>query len=134
MYEKLIECLEFVRDNWEDIAKIQSTQYFREFLIRSGHWDYTSAYCIYLSVGLCGNFFDDYVDSDIKKEMFIDFKEQCPEHASSKRALWFYPVKSKQSKKGAKWDYNNMFNFARNPHRLALLNFAIQYLKDLNVA
>ena len=133
MYDKLIERLEFVRDNWDAIAKLKNTADYREFLIMSGHWNYTSALGIYLCQGLCCNFLDDYFDSDTKKDMFLDFKEQCPEHAA-RRSEWYFPVKARHSKKGAKWDYNNTSNFARNPHRLALLNFAIQYIKDLNLA
>lgn len=129
MYDKLIERLEFVRDNWEAIAKLESNADYHEFLIRSGHWNYTSALGMCLSAGLCSNLLGDYLDLDIRKAMLLDFKEQCPEHASSKRAAWFYPVKARHSKKGAQWDYDNMSNFARNPHRLELVNFAIQYLK-----
>ena len=133
MYDKLIERLEFVRDNWDAIAKLKSTADYRSFLCNSGYWNYTSSCGMYLCVGLCGNFLNDYLDSDITKAMFLDFKEQCPEHAA-RRSEWYFPVKARYSKKGPKWDYYNMSNFARNPHRLALLNFAIQYLKDLNVA
>lgn len=134
MYDKLIERLEFARDNWDAIAKLKSNAEYQEFLCNSGYWNYTSSLGMYPCRGLCTNFFEGYITTNVKREMFTAFREQCPEHASSKRTSWFYPVKAKQAKKGACWDYDNMSNFARNPHRLALLNFAIQYLKDLNVA
>ena len=134
MYEKLIERLEFARDNWDAIAQFKTTADYQSFLCNSGYWDYTSSRGMYLCRGLCTNFFEGYITTNVKREMFTKFREQCPEHASSKRVSWFYPVKAKQAKKGAVWDYDNMANYARNPHRLALLNFAIQYLKDLNVA
>lgn len=128
MYTTLINQLEWVRDNWDNIAACKSEKAFHKLTATSKLFDYPNGYT--LSFGLCFNFLKAGLPSEVRNQMFTDFL--IAKGLDVSRANLSYPVIPKDTYGEAY--FNKFRNFAEQPERLELLEFCIEWLKARNVA